>query len=127
MTSALGGDRIRLSGLRVFGHHGALPHERELGQLFVVDVDLGMDLAPAAAGDDLARTIHYGELAEGIAAVVQAMSHKLIETVAEDVAELVLRDKRVRDVRVRVTKPHAPLPVDAEVSVELVRTRQDPP
>jgi dihydroneopterin aldolase len=57
--------------------------------------------------------------------VVSATSHNLIETVAQDVAELVLRDEHVRDVRVRVTKPHAPLPVDAEVSVELVRTRQD--
>jgi dihydroneopterin aldolase len=125
--SELGGDRIRLSGLRVFAHHGALPHERELGQLFVVDVDLGMDLAPAATSDDLADTVDYGQLAATIAAMVSARSRNLIEAVADDVAGLVLRDERVRDVRVTVTKPHAPLPVDAQVSVELVRTRKDLP
>jgi 7,8-dihydroneopterin aldolase/epimerase/oxygenase len=119
------GDRIRLSGLRVFAHHGALAHERELGQVFVIDVDLGLDLAPAAAGDDLTRTVHYGELAERVAAVVAGGRRTLIEAVAEDVAGLVLGDERVRDVRVRVTKPHAPLPVDAEVSVEITRVRGD--
>jgi 7,8-dihydroneopterin aldolase/epimerase/oxygenase len=123
--STQGGDRIRLSGLRVFAHHGALPHERELGQVLVVDVEVGLDLAPAAASDDLAETLDYGALAEAVTAVVGATSRNLIEAVADDVAGLVLRDERVREVRVRVTKPHAPLPVDAEVSVELVRSRRD--
>ena len=116
-------DRIRLSGLRVFAHHGALPHERELGQVFVIDVDLGMDLEPAGRSDDLAMTVHYGELAQAVHALVHATARQLIEAVAEDVAALVLRDERVHDVRVKVTKPHAPLPVDAEVAVEITRSR----
>jgi len=121
----LAGDRIRLAGLRVFAHHGALPHEAELGQVFVIDVDAGLDLRPAGRGDDLALTLDYGRLAREVAALVTSTRRRLIEAVAEDVAAHVLADPRVLDVRVRVTKPSAPIPADALVSVEVVRTRRD--
>ncbi len=55
-------DRISVTGIEVFAHHGVLPHERELGQRFVVDLALELDLAPAAASDDVADTVHYGDL-----------------------------------------------------------------
>ena len=51
-------DRIELRGLRVRGHHGIFEHERRDGQDFVVDITVWMDLAPAAASDDLADTLH---------------------------------------------------------------------
>jgi dihydroneopterin aldolase len=114
-------DRIVLRGLRVFGHHGSLPHETELGQVFVIDLELAVDLAGAGRSDDLGQTVHYGELASRVAELVAGRPRRLIEAVAEDVAGLVLADERVRQVRVRVAKPHAPLPVDAEVAVEVVR------
>ena len=63
--------------------------------------------------DDLDRTVDYGSLAGRVAEVVGGRPRKLLEAVAEDVAQLVLADERVRQVRVRVTKPQAPLPVDA--------------
>jgi dihydroneopterin aldolase len=118
------GDRVRLEGLRVFAHHGVLPHEAALGQVFVIDVDAGIDLAPAGRHDDLALTLDYGRLAGEIAGLVSSTRRRLIEAVAEDVAAHVLADERVGDVRVRVTKPHAPLPVDAAVSVEIARRRR---
>lgn len=114
-------DRIVLRGLRVFGHHGSLPHETELGQVFVIDLELAVDLAGAGRSDDLGQTVHYGELAGRVAELVAGRPRRLIEAVAEDVAGLVLADERVRQVRVRVAKPHAPLPADAEVAVEVVR------
>jgi 7,8-dihydroneopterin aldolase/epimerase/oxygenase len=117
------GDRILLEGLRVHGRHGVLPHEAELGQVFVVDVELQLDLAPAGRSDDLAETVDYGDLAGRVAALVGGRPRRLLEAVAEDVAALVLADRRVRTVRVRVAKPHAPLPVDATVAVEVVRQR----
>ena len=120
------GDRILLQGLRVFAHHGALPHERQLGQVFVVDLELGLDLAPAGHSDELARTVHYGQLAAKVAELVAARARRLIEAVAEDVAALVLADPRVGWVRVRVAKPHAPLPVDAHVAVEILRRQPWP-
>ena len=105
----MSGDRILLTGLRVRGHHGVLPHEAQLGQVFVVDLELVVDLAAAGRSDDLDTTVDYGSLAG---------------RVAEDVAQLVLADERVRQVRVRVTKPQAPLPVDATVAVEITRDRE---
>ncbi|HEX6677824.1 MAG TPA: dihydroneopterin aldolase, partial [Actinomycetes bacterium] len=117
-------DRIVLRGLRVFGHHGALPHEAELGQVFVIDLELAVDRAAAGRDDDLASTVDDGRLAGRVAELVAGRPRRLVEAVAEDVAGLVLADERVREVRVRVAKPHAPLPVDAtEVAVELVRNR----
>jgi dihydroneopterin aldolase len=118
------GDRILLRGLRVFGRHGDLPHETELGQVFVVDLELAVDLARAGRSDDLEQTVDYGVLAGRVAELVAGRPRRLLEAVAEDVAALVLGDERVRQVRVRVTKPHAPLPVDAEVAVEVVRDQE---
>ena len=63
-------DRVALHGLRARGRHGVLDFEKVLGQDFVVDVVLHLDVRPAAAGDDLIRTVHYGELAEQVVAVV---------------------------------------------------------
>jgi dihydroneopterin aldolase len=63
-------DRIALTGLRVRGFHGVLAQERVDGQDFLVDVVLHLDLARAAASDAVADTVHYGELAERLAAVV---------------------------------------------------------
>jgi 7,8-dihydroneopterin aldolase/epimerase/oxygenase len=118
-------DRILLRGLRVFGRHGALPHEAELGQVFVIDLELALDLGPAGRADDLGETVDYGHLAGRVAELVAGRPRRLVEAVAEDVASLVLADGRVEQVRVRVAKPHAPLPVDAaEVAVELVRARE---
>jgi 7,8-dihydroneopterin aldolase/epimerase/oxygenase len=118
-------DRILVRNLRVFAHHGALPEESERGQVFVIDLDLSLDLGPAGRSDDLERTVDYGGLTGRVAELVAARRRNLIEAVAQDVADLILADGRVREVRVRVSKPHAPLPVDAEVAVELVRARGD--
>jgi dihydroneopterin aldolase len=118
------GDRILLSGLRVRGRHGVLPHETELGQVFVVDLELVLDLAPAGRSDDLDTTVDYGSLAGRVAEVVGGRPRKLLEALAEDLAQLVLADERVRQVRVRVTKPEAPLPVDGSAAVEITRERE---
>ncbi|WP_210507691.1 dihydroneopterin aldolase [Naasia sp. SYSU D00057] len=121
------GDRISLRGLRVFGRHGVLPFEREQGQDFLIDLDLAVDLRSAAASDDVADTVHYGELAEEIAAVVGGEPVDLIETLAARIADAVLRHDRVREVRVTVHKPQAPITVAfGDVSVTIERTAPEP-
>ena len=60
------GDRIELRGLSAVGYHGVFEHERREGQTFIVDLDLSVDLEPAATSGDLFRTVHYGELAEQV-------------------------------------------------------------
>jgi dihydroneopterin aldolase len=114
-------DRIELVGLRVRGHHGVLEHERRDGQDFVVDVGLDVDVTVAAATDDLAKTVDYGELAVSIAAVVSGEPVDLIETLAQRIADVCLRDARVRAVDVAVHKPNAPVTVPVEDVVVRIR------
>ena len=116
------GDTITLSGLRVRAHHGVYDFERENGQDFVVDLVVGIDLQPASTSDDVAATIHYGELAEKVAATVAADPVDLIETVAERVADLVLAYPAAISVRVTVHKPDAPISVPFDdVAVSILR------
>ncbi len=116
------GDTITLRGLRVRAHHGVYDFEREAGQDFVVDVEVGIDLQPASASDDVATTIHYGELAERVVAAVAADPVDLIETVAERVADLVLGYPAATSVRVTVHKPDAPISVPFDdVAVSILR------
>jgi 7,8-dihydroneopterin aldolase/epimerase/oxygenase len=121
-------DRIELRGLRVRGNHGVFAHERRDGQDFVVDVTVWMDLAPAAASDDLTDTLDYGMLAQRVAAIVGGEPCDLIETVAGRVAENVMADERVQAVEVVLHKPQAPIPLEfADVSVVTRRSRRDAP
>jgi len=118
-------DRIELRGLRVHGYHGVFEHERRDGQDFVIDVTVWMDLAPAAASDDLADTLHYGELADRAAAIVAGEPCDLIETVAARVADMVMTDARVQAVEVVLHKPLAPIPLEfADVAVVVRRSRR---
>jgi 7,8-dihydroneopterin aldolase/epimerase/oxygenase len=121
-------DRIELRGLRVRGHHGVFEHERRDGQDFVVDVTVWMDLAPAAASDDLADTRNYGELAERTAAIVGGEPCDLIETVSARVADMVMTDARVQAAEVVLHKPQAPIALDfADVAVVARRSRRNSP
>lgn len=116
-------DRIELRGLRVRGKHGVFDHERRDGQDFLVDVTLWLDLAAAAASDDLADTYDYGALAQTAADIVAGPPRNLIETLAAQIAGAVLRDERVRAVEVTVHKPSAPIPLTfADVAVVAHRT-----
>ena len=115
---------ITLTGLRVRGHHGVYGFEREQGQDFVVDVVLELDLAPAARTDDVADTVHYGELAEALVKIVAGEPVNLIETLADRLASACLADSRVGAATVTVHKPGAPIPHEfADVAVTIRRTR----
>lgn len=119
------GDRITLTGLRVFAHHGVFDFERAEGQEFVIDVTVFVDLAPAASGDELAQTVHYGELANAVVRAVERDPVDLIETVAERVAGVALGFGGVDQVEVTVHKPGAPIEVPFDdVSVTILRGRR---
>ncbi|MFV0432687.1 MAG: dihydropteroate synthase [Leucobacter sp.] len=115
-------DRIALTGLEVFAHHGVFDFERERGQRFVIDAEVAVDLRAAAAGDELKRTVHYGELAEAIVAAVERDPVDLIETVAERVAAVALGFAGVCEATITVHKPDAPIDASfADVAVTVVR------
>ena len=119
-------DRIRLTGLRVRGYHGVFDFERRDGQDFIVDVELGLSLARAADTDDVADTVHYGELASRLAAVIAGEPVNLIETLASRLVDICLEDKRVYEATVTVHKPQAPIMhAFNDVSVTLHRLSSD--
>lgn len=117
-------DHITLTGVRAFGYHGVYPDEKRDGQEFVVDATVFLPLSRAAETDDVVDTVHYGELAERIAAIVSGEPVDLLERLAARIADEVLRDERVEAVTVTVHKPAAPIPVPfADVSVTITRGR----
>lgn len=117
-------DEITLTGLTVFGYHGVFDFERRQGQEFTIDLTLQVPLAAAAASDDVADTVHYGELADRVAAIVAGEPVNLIETLAQRIADAALDDARVAAVTVTVHKPHAPIEQTfADVSVTVRRGR----
>ena len=117
-------DRVALRGLTGFGRHGVFDFEREQGQHFVVDVVCALDLAPAAASDDLALTVDYASLATDVVADIEGEPLDLIEALADRVARTCLRRAGVQSVEVTVHKPEAPMPVTvADVAVTLTRSR----
>jgi dihydroneopterin aldolase len=117
-------DRIRLTGLRVRGNHGVFDHERRDGQEFVVDAELEVSTAAAAASDDLTDTVDYGELAERLAAVIAGEPVNLLETLVARLADVCLADPRVTAATVTVHKPQAPIPLAfADVAVTVRRER----
>ncbi|MDT0260917.1 dihydroneopterin aldolase [Jatrophihabitans sp. DSM 44399] len=115
-----------LSGLTVRGKHGVFDFERRDGQDFVVDVALDIDTGTAAATDDIADTIHYGELAEALAVVIAGEPVNLLETLAARLADVCLADRRVHAATVTVHKPQAPIPLTfGDVAVTIRRLRPD--
>ncbi|MFJ6678245.1 dihydroneopterin aldolase [Microbacterium sp. NPDC091382] len=118
-------DEIAITGIRATGFHGVYEHERRDGQEFVADLTLSLSLARAAATDDVTDTVHYGEVAERVAAILAGDPVDLIETVAERIATAVLSGWSLVDaVAVTVHKPAAPIPVPfGDVAVTVRRSR----
>lgn len=119
-------DRIVLTGLECFGYHGVFPEEKRDGQTFFVDITCWLDIAPAAATDDLSLTVNYAELAELAIAVVSGPSRDLIETVAATIADQALQDfDLLHAVEVTIHKPSAPIPhTFSDVAVVARRSRR---
>jgi dihydroneopterin aldolase len=119
-------DRILLEGMIFHGRHGTLPAERELGQPFVVDIELRLDLQAAGLSDDLTHTVDYSEVHRQAKEIVEGPPVNLTETVAEKIAGIVLKGyPTVEAVRVKVAKPSVRLDdtVLTGSAVEIVRHR----
>jgi len=116
-------DELTIAGIECFGHHGVFDFERRDGQVFVIDLTLGLDTSPAARSDDLQDTVDYGSLVDAVKAAVERDPVDLIETLAARIAAVSVSDDRVDWARVTVHKPNAP--IDATYSdVALTITRQ---
>jgi dihydroneopterin aldolase len=119
-------DRILLSDMIFHGHHGTLPAEHELGQPFVVSVEMYLDLRPAGSSDDLAKAVDYSEVHGLAREIVEGQPVQLIETLAERIASGTLENHpAVEAVKVKVAKPHVRLgdTTLAGSAVEILRHR----
>lgn len=100
-------DKIILPQINICACHGVEAAERVIPQDFSIRVELSLDLQPAAVSDDVADTVHYGQLCAAIKGLAELESYRLIETLAQQVARLCLAYERVSEVRVSVTKLNA--------------------
>lgn len=120
-------DEIHIKNLEVFAKHGVFEEENRLGQKFIIDVTLYTDTRLAGQTDDLAKSIHYGEVAAFITEYMQVHVFQLIETVAEQLAQtLLLQVERLQKVHLEIKKPWAPVGFPLEtVSVSITRGWHD--
>ena len=116
-------DKIHIKNLEVFAKHGVFPEENVLGQKFVISAVLYTSTREAGKTDDLTKSIHYGEVSQFITEFMEQNTFKLLETVAERLAEeLLLRTEHLEKVSLEIKKPWAPVGLPLEtVSVEIER------
>ena len=116
-------DKIHIKNLEVFARHGVFPEENALGQKFVVSAVLYTSTREAGRADDLAKSIHYGEVSRFITEFMEQNTFQLLETAAERLAEeLLLNTERLEKIRLEIKKPWAPVGLPLEtVSVEIER------
>lgn len=118
-------DKIMLRGMVFYGFHGASSAEQEVGQRFVVDLDVYCDLREPGTTDDLADTISYSKLFRLAKQVLEGTKRKLLEKVAETIAQRVLNEYPVDAIRVKVMKPEVPIKgsILSHAAVEIFRER----
>jgi len=118
-------DKIYVNKMEFYGYHGVFPEENKLGQVFIVDLIVEIDLKNAGQTDNLDHTINYAQLYEVCQKIVEGRPYKLIEAVAEKIASEVLQSfPSVSNCTVKVIKPNPPIKGHYEsVAVEIVRSR----
>ena len=121
-------DTIFITGLVIHARHGVMDHETEVGQRFVIDLELYTDLSESSRTDRLVDTVSYSNVVATATAAFKNTNYKLLERAAGAVADAILAAfLRIRSVKVTVHKPHAPIAaIFEDVGVVLIRKRQSP-
>ena len=116
-------DKIIIKDLEVFSFHGAMKEENILGQKFLISVELFLDTYIASVVDDLSKSINYAEVCNFIKDFMLNNTFKLIETVANRLAEkLLMKYVELDAIKIRIKKPWAPILLSIKyVAVEIER------
>jgi dihydroneopterin aldolase len=119
-------DTIFVNGLVLHAYHGVMPHEAKVGQPFVLDLVLEIDLTEASRTDQLKHTVSYELLVRTASEAFCARRYRLVEAAGGAVADAVLdRYPQVRSIRITVRKPHAPIAATFDdVGVTITRARR---
>ncbi len=118
-------DKIYFKGMEFYGYHGVYPEENKLGQRYIVDIELYLDLSRPGHTDNLDHTINYAQVYELCKEIVEKETYQLVEKVAQQIAEKSLHKFPLLDeLLVRVVKPDPPIPGHYDsVAVEIRRGR----
>lgn len=118
-------DTIFVTGLSIHARHGVMDHETEVGQRFVIDLELYTDLSEPSRSDRLADTVSYADVVATTTAAFKNTNCKLLERAAGAVADAILSHfPRIRAVKITVHKPHAPIAaIFDDVGIMLTRSR----
>ena len=120
-------DKIKIKNLEVFAHHGVLNEENILGQKFIISVTMYINIQKAGKSDELQYSINYAEAAQFITEYMQKNTHRLLETVAENLSKELLvhftgKQVELKQVKLKIKKPWAPVLLPLEtVAVEVKR------
>lgn len=108
-----------------YGYHGLFPEENKLGQRFIVDLELELDLKRAGETDDMSESVNYGRIYEETQKIVEGQAKQLVEAVAEDIASTMLGTfQKLQAIKVTVLKPDPPIPGHYDsVAIEIYRER----
>ena len=121
---ASGVDRLAVRGIEAHGHHGVFDFERREGQKFSVDLVLGLDTRAAAQSDDLRDTVDYGTLVMSVKDAIETDPVDLVETLAQRIADICLKNGRVQWAEVTVHKPEAPIQAAfSDVALTIIRSQ----
>lgn len=120
-------DKIIMHHLSFYGYHGVLEEEKRLGQKFILDIELWVDLALAGATDHVDNTVSYADVYEDVKELAENQSFHLIEALAEHISHRILEKYgKVKKVMVRVKKPEAPVKgIFDYFGVEIERSRDE--
>src|SRR5262245_46184137 len=120
-------DTIFVSGLLIHAHHWVMAHESKVGQRFVIDLELTLDLAVASRSDKLADTVNYGSIVDTATEAFTRRNYRLIEAAGGALADAILaKFAKISAVRITVRKPHAPIAaIFGDADVTITRRRHD--
>jgi dihydroneopterin aldolase len=120
-------DRMLLKRIVFYGYHGVYPEENRIGQKYLVDLDLRLNLSRAARSDDVNDTVNYAEIHALVKEIVEGPPVKLIEALTEKIASALLGTyTSIIEATVSITKPNPPFDITFDgVTVEL-RRKRDP-
>ena len=120
-------DSISISGMEFYGRHGVLAEENALGQRFVVDIKLYVDLKKAGKTDDLNDTVNYAQVYDCVKRIVEGEPVKLLESLAARIIQSVLKEfPQIEGVKITLHKPGAPIQgIFKDVKVQIKRERKD--
>jgi dihydroneopterin aldolase len=118
-------DTIFIKGLLMHARHGVMAHEATVGQRFVLDLELTIDLSDSSRTDKLIHTVSYSDVVTSASTAFKGRNYALLERAAGAVADAVLGDfPRVEAVKVTIHKPHAPIAaIFDDVGVIITRRR----